>query len=90
VAEHRYQQLYQDMTTEQMRPAREYCGDDFCVMEHLCTATVRGSLLGVPGNGRRVTFRILHVWEFTDGQISRENVWLDGASVVAQLTAGSG
>jgi hypothetical protein len=29
---------------------------------------------------------MLHVWEFKDGQISRENVWLDGGAIVAQLT----
>ena len=26
------------------------------------------------------------VWEFRDGLISRENVWLDGGSIIAQLT----
>jgi predicted ester cyclase len=41
----------------------------------------------VPGNGRQVTFRMLHVWEFRDGLISRENVWFDGGALVAQLTA---
>ena len=30
---------------------------------------------------------MLHVFEFQDGKISRENVWLDGASIVGQLTA---
>jgi hypothetical protein len=54
---------------------------------HLCTSTVTGSLLGIPGHGRRVSFRILHIWDFDDGKISRENVWLDSAAVVAQLTA---
>jgi hypothetical protein len=29
---------------------------------------------------------MLHVWEFRDGLTSRENVWLDTASIVAQLT----
>ena len=52
------------------------------------TGTVIGSMLGIPGHGRRMTFRILHVFEFRDGLISRENVWLDGGAVVAQLTAG--
>ena len=35
---------------------------------------------------RRVTFRILHVFEFRDDLISRENVWLDGAAIAQQLT----
>jgi hypothetical protein len=27
------------------------------------------------------------VWEFKDDRICRENVWLDGNSIVSQLTA---
>ncbi len=70
-----------------MDATHQYYGDDFCVMEHDTTGTVPGEFLGVPGNGRRITFRLLHVCEFRDGLISRENVWLDGGSVLAQLTA---
>jgi len=33
---------------------------------------------------------LLHVWEFRDGLISRENTWLDGGSIVAQLTSDEG
>jgi predicted ester cyclase len=57
------------------------------VLEHEWAGTVPGSFLGVPGQGRRITFRMLHVWEFRDGKIRRENVWLDGGTIVAQLTA---
>jgi predicted ester cyclase len=48
---------------------------------------VIGSMLGLPGNGRRITFRILHVFEFRDGLISRENVWLDTAAMIQQLSS---
>ncbi|MGW3101461.1 hypothetical protein [Streptomyces sp. NPDC001100] len=37
--------------------------------------------------GHRITFLTLHVFEFEDGKSSRENVWQDGASIVARLTA---
>jgi predicted ester cyclase len=50
------------------------------------TGTVTGSLLGMPGNGRRVSFRMLHVFEFREGLISRENIWLDTAAIVNQLS----
>jgi hypothetical protein len=30
---------------------------------------------------------MLHIWEFRDGLMSRENIWLDGGSIVHQLTA---
>lgn len=73
--------------TEQMVPTRRYYGQDFCVIEHQWIGTVPGTFLGVPGHGRRIAFRLLHAWEFRDGRIRRENVWLDGGSIVAQLTA---
>jgi hypothetical protein len=50
-------------------------------------ASVYNRFVGIPDNGRRISFRFLHVWEFKDGLISRENVWLDGASIVQQMTA---
>jgi steroid delta-isomerase-like uncharacterized protein len=81
-----YDHLIQDIHTETMIPTRRYYGDDFCVQEHQWTGTVPGSFLGVPGGGKRISFRLLHLWEFRDGRISRENVWLDGGSIVAQLT----
>lgn len=42
---------------------------------------------GAPGSDQPVMFRMLHIWEFRDGLISRENVWLDGGSIAAQLLA---
>ena len=44
-----------------------------------------GEFMGIAGNGRRISFRMLHVWEFKDGAMSRENVWLDASSIVQQL-----
>lgn len=82
-----YEHLTKNVLTEVMEPIHTYHGEDFCVVEHRATVTVTGEFLGVPGNGRRVTFRMLHVWEFKEGHISRENIWLDGADIVAQLTA---
>jgi hypothetical protein len=37
-------------------------------------ASVYDRFVGIPGNGRRISFRFL-------------NVWLDGASIVQQMTA---
>ena len=81
-----YEFLVSNIQTETMDPVHTYYGDDFCVMEHTWTGTVPGEFLGVPGNGRRIMFRMIHIWEFRDGLMSRENVWLDGAAIVAQLT----
>lgn len=56
------------------------------ILQQRMTGTVIGSLPGLPGNGRRISFRILHVFEFRNGLISRENVWLDSAAIVKQLS----
>ena len=56
------------------------------ILQPRMTGTVIGSLPGLPGNGRRISFRILHVFEFRIGLISRENVWLDSAAIVNQLS----
>jgi steroid delta-isomerase-like uncharacterized protein len=81
---------FYEFLTRTSRPSR-WCRpvpttEDFCVIEHDWTGTVPGEFLGIPGHGRRITFRLLHVWEFRDGRIGRENVWLDGAAIAAQLT----
>lgn len=82
-----YDQLTSDIHTEEMVPTHRYYGEDFCVIEHCWSGTVPGTFLGIPGNGKRISFRLLHIWEFRDGLISRENVWIDGGSVAAQLTS---
>ncbi len=81
-----YEYLTKNFQTETMHPVHRYYGDDFCVIEHETTGTVPGEFLGVFGNGRRVSFRMIHVWEFRDGLISRENIWLDGGAIIDQLT----
>lgn len=82
-----YDHLIGVLDNERMTATRELYGEDFCVVEHDCTAVVKGDFMGIPGNGRRVTFRMIHVWEFKDDAMSSENVWLDGGSIAAQLKA---
>lgn len=82
----RYEQLLNNVRTDELTETRRFYGDDVCVVEHECRAIVTGHFAGFPGNGRRVTFRMLHIFEFRTGRISRENVWLDTATVMAQLT----
>lgn len=82
-----YEFLTRNIKTERMDVNRAWYGDDFCVIEHQWHGPVTGEFLGVPGHGREISFRMLHVWEFKDDRISRENVWLDGGAIMAQLTA---
>ena len=82
-----YEFLTQNINTERMDVNHAWYGEDFCVIEHQWHGTVPGEFLGIAGHGRRISFRMLHVWEFKDGRMSRENVWLDGNAIVAQLGA---
>ena len=84
----RYEALLREIQQSRLTETHSYFGDDFCVIEHEATFAVTGQFAGVPGHGREVTCRILHVFEFRDGLISRENVWMDTASVMAQLATG--
>ena len=48
--------------------------------------TAAGQPFGLPGKGRPLEFRLLHVLQFTDeGQIKRESVWVDLAAIIRQL-----
>jgi steroid delta-isomerase-like uncharacterized protein len=85
-ARQRYAELLEQVRSEELVELRRFYGDEHCVVEHECAATVLGSFAGLPGRARRVRFRMLHVFEFRDGRISRENVWMDTAGVAAQLT----
>jgi steroid delta-isomerase-like uncharacterized protein len=82
-----YEFLTANVATDRMDVNHAWYGEDFCVLEHQCHAAIPGEFLGVPGDGREVSFRMLHLWEFKNGRISRENVWLDGDAIIAQLTA---
>ena len=81
-----YEDLTQNFRTEEEVPSRRFVTEDAYVLDQQMTGTVTGTFLGLPGNGRRITFRILHVFEFRDGLISRENVWLDSGAIVQQLS----
>ncbi len=80
-----YEQLTANFRTELEEPTRRYYTASAMVLDQQMTGTVIGTFLGLAGNGRSITFRILHVFEFRDELISRENVWLDVVAVQQQL-----
>jgi predicted ester cyclase len=79
--------LVKDVRTDGEERLHAHYADDAVIIENLITATVTEQFLGIPGNGRQVRFRALHVFEFRGGGISRENLWLDGAGLAAKLTS---
>jgi uncharacterized protein len=80
-----YDAMYRQLQQESVTPLRRYYGEDFAVDEVLYTARADGAMFGAPGRRGRVSVRMLHVLEFRDGRISRENVWIDWAAGKAQL-----
>jgi uncharacterized protein len=85
----RYKALFDALAEDKLETLHRYYGEGFFVDESRYVGRVVGPFLGFPGGNTPVDFRILHVCEFRDGRISRENVWLDVASIVAQLAPAS-
>jgi steroid delta-isomerase-like uncharacterized protein len=82
-----YSFLTANFRTENEEPLHRFFDGDAMILEQTMTGSVIGELLGLPGNGRRVSFRILHFFGFRDGLISREQVWIDSGAIMAQLSA---
>lgn len=83
-----YDALFADLSGEKVTTLRRHYGADFVVDESLWEGTAPGTPFGIPGNGRRLAFRLLHVFDMApNGKIKRENVWLDLASILQQLQA---
>lgn len=62
-----YDELTANFRTEGEEVLHRFVTDDAIILEQMMTGTVIGSMLGLPGNGRRISFRILHVFEFREG-----------------------
>ena len=80
-----YTHLFTDLVFDRMTPRRRLYGDGFCVDEAYVEARAIGHPFGLEGRGRPVRFRLLHIFEFADGQITRENAWLDVSAIQQQL-----
>ncbi|HTP72850.1 MAG TPA: ester cyclase [Burkholderiaceae bacterium] len=83
-----YEALFADLAGDKVTSIRRYYGSDFVVDESLWEGTAPGTPFGIHGGGKRLNFRLLHVFEMApDGLIRRENVWIDLASIMQQLGA---
>ncbi|MDO8839890.1 MAG: nuclear transport factor 2 family protein [Parvibaculum sp.] len=81
-----YETLFADLADGEVTCLRRYHGSNFLVDESLWRGTAPGRPFGIEGRGRPLEFCLLHVIEFSEGgDISRENVWVDLAAVIAQL-----
>lgn len=83
-----YEALFADLADGKVTCTRRLYGDNFLVDESTWEGTAPGRPFGLAGNGRPLTFRLLHVVEFTEeGQLQSEQVWVDLAAMIQQLPA---
>ena len=81
-----YEMLFTDLEGEGVTPLRRLCGEDFLIDETLwCGYIADGRPFLCDGKSGNVSFRLLHVFEFRDGKIGREQVWCDLAAIQRQL-----
>lgn len=81
-----YEALFNDLSGGRVHRIRRLYGNGFLVDESLWEGMAPGRPFGLQGRGRPLSFRLLHVLEFTaDQYIRREQVWVDLAAIVQQL-----
>jgi len=81
-----YEGLFADLAESKVTPIRRLYGENFLVDESFWEGTAPGRPFGLEGRGRPISFRLLHVVNYTaDGLIQQEQVWLDLAAIQKQL-----
>ena len=81
-----YEALFADLADGKVASTRRLYGENFMVDDSLWRGRAPGRPFGIEGKDRPLEFRLLHVLEFTDeGDIGRENVWIDLAAIQQQL-----
>jgi len=81
-----YEGLLAELQIERFATLRRWYGNDHVVDESTLHGRAIGQPFGLAGNDRHVQIRLLHVFDFADGLISRESAWLDLAALQQQLT----
>jgi hypothetical protein len=81
-----YEAMFVDLSESKVECVRRLYGDDFVVDESVWRGKAPGTPFGLEGRGRPLEFRLLHIVEFAgNGDIKRENVWIDLAAIARQL-----
>jgi hypothetical protein len=81
-----YETLFTDLSDGEVKCLKRLYGNNFLIDESLWQGKAPGRPFGLEGRNRTLEFRLLHVIEFTDdGDIGRENVWVDLAAILHQL-----
>lgn len=84
-----YERTFGDLAESRVTVVKRLYGENFLVDESIWEGRAPGRPFGIEGRNRPLKFRLLHVVEFApDGQIARENVWIDLAAILQQLGGG--
>ena len=84
-----YETLFVDLADGKVDCVKRLYGDNFLVDESIWRGKAPGRPFGLEGKNRSLEFRLLHIIEFArNGDIQRENVWLDLAAILRQLPQG--
>jgi predicted ester cyclase len=81
-----YETMFADLSDGKVTATKRLYGEGFLIDESVWEGKAPGKPFGIEGHNRPLTFRLLHVMEFTEaGQIQREQVWVDLAAIIQQL-----
>lgn len=81
-----YEALFADTEQTGVTPLHREYGETFAVDDVVWEGFTTGTAFGLTGYPRtHVSIRLLHVFDFQDGLIARENVWIDYPSLELQL-----
>lgn len=84
-----YEAMFADLSESKVACVKRLYGDNFLVDESIWSGRAPGKPFGLDGKGRPLQFRLLHIIEFAEnGDIKRENVWIDLAAILTQLPQG--
>jgi pimeloyl-ACP methyl ester carboxylesterase/predicted ester cyclase len=80
-----YELLSRELSMDGYTSVRRLYGPSHAWEEGVVCATAKGEPFGLAGHGRKISYRLIHLFEFRDGLIEREFGIPDVASIRAQL-----
>ena len=84
-----YETMFVDLADGRAECVKRLYGENFLVDESIWRGKAPGRPFGLEGKNRPLEFRLLHIIEFAgNGEIQRENVWIDLAAILRQLPQG--
>jgi ketosteroid isomerase-like protein len=81
-----YRESLADLANTKVIPVRRLYGGGFAIDESIVDGYAQGRPFDMEGYSRPVRFRMLRIFEFRDGLITRESAWFDIVAVQRQLS----